>query len=520
MTCSKLFSGDSPELIYEIIKYFQTDFSTLYSCILVNRLWCRLATPILWENPFSIPTRNYNFIEIYLHNSNDDLKTKLNEYKFINNSNTLFNYSKFLKHLNIYKFIFSVERWFGTAIRNLKPENRLSLLQDSDFKRLVHVSLFKIFIENEVNLHTLEIEIFTFHNYKSYYDDIIELILQNPNFIHDAKNLNFYVGSSPGFSYRNDGIECTAIKNRILQIINSHQNLQRILFSYDYFPLYHQSLLSSKYYNCSNSLNTIIFYNVNFRDMINLDKAFEQLNVLESVHIIYCYLNNNFIQQIINLAKPFKLKSLFIESIPQIKLLELLLQNSGDYLENFVAFRINYDSSLEQQLLELIPKYCKNIKFLGLYGFKNQVTYLISNLIENIKQNLNYLSIDVWDEDYGSIILQNLGQDLPSKLEYLSLSLKIEENDFKIFLENSQNIFVNKFLIMQKGNDDILHHIKEFIMKKKRVKYLAFATNNRDLSNLKDEVNEFKLHNIEVRNFSDLYLAIKSYDFIKKIDCL
>jgi hypothetical protein len=43
MTCSKIFSGDIPELTNEIIQYFRNDFSTLHSCILVNRLWCRLA---------------------------------------------------------------------------------------------------------------------------------------------------------------------------------------------------------------------------------------------------------------------------------------------------------------------------------------------------------------------------------------------------------------------------------------------------------------------------------------------
>ena len=80
MACSKIFSGDLPELIYEIIKYFQNDFSTLYTCILVNRLWCRLAIPLLWEDPFSIPTtKNLNFIEIYLHNLNQYDKMQLKE---------------------------------------------------------------------------------------------------------------------------------------------------------------------------------------------------------------------------------------------------------------------------------------------------------------------------------------------------------------------------------------------------------------------------------------------------------
>ncbi|CAB5198253.1 unnamed protein product [Rhizophagus irregularis] len=157
MTCSKIFSGDLPELTYGVIKYFQNDHSTLYSCTLINRLWCRLAIPLLWENPFSSRTGNYNFIEIYLHNITDDIKTELNECKIINNSlpsNTLFNYLKFLKYLNTFKFIISVEKWVETAIKPLNPEYRAS-----DIRKLINISLFKIFIENEVNLHTLEIEI-------------------------------------------------------------------------------------------------------------------------------------------------------------------------------------------------------------------------------------------------------------------------------------------------------------------------------------------------------------------------
>ena len=79
MTCSKLFSGDIPELTNEIIQYFRNDFSTLYSCILVNRLFCRIAIPILWEDPFSMKFPKNYIIEIYLHSLNDEDKTKLNK---------------------------------------------------------------------------------------------------------------------------------------------------------------------------------------------------------------------------------------------------------------------------------------------------------------------------------------------------------------------------------------------------------------------------------------------------------
>ncbi|PKC64191.1 hypothetical protein RhiirA1_462746 [Rhizophagus irregularis] len=452
MSDSNTFLGDLPELSYEIINYLKNDFSTLYSCILVNKLWCRLAIPLLWENPFSNPTRNYSFIEIYLNNLNDDFKTKLNEYEIINISlfskNIMFNYLK-----EIYF------QWLAD-VASINTKSLYNSEQDfKDFRRLVLMSLFKIFIENEVNLDTLEIKTSS-TNYNS---DILELILKNQNFIHNVKNLKLHI---------DDNNDCKIIYNRITQIIHLHQNLKKILIvgANNYTSLY-LSLLLSKDYNCSNTLNTIIFYCVIFKSINNLDKVLEQLNVLESVHIFNCsFLDSNFTQQIINLTKPFKLKSLFhIYETPQIETVQQLLQKSGDYLENFGFI---YNASLNQQLL----KYCKNIKFFYFLINESSFTYQLINLIENIKQSLSCLSIILRNNpsaNYSSFILQNLGQILSSKLDYLSLDLNIKKNDFRVFLENSQYILINKLIIAQSGSDDILHYIKEHIMKEKRVKYLA-----------------------------------------------
>ncbi|GBC00480.1 hypothetical protein RclHR1_38730001 [Rhizophagus clarus] len=358
-------SGDLPELTYEVLKYFQDDFTTLHSCILVNRLWCRLAIPLLWKNPFLISTKNYNFIRIYLRNLKGDLKIKLNEYVKIDDiifpSNTLFNYPSFIKYLNTRKMFSSVFEWLN--VLKLKNRSFIHYFNVPKVEKLVLMSLLQIIIENEVKLHTLDIEVaFKFH-----YSDIVELILKNPNFIHNIKNLKLY--------FVNNISNLT--KNRILQIINLHQNLKKIYLSCDKFPI-DQELLLTENYNCSNTLNTIIFYSVNFNSMDNLYIVFEQLNVLESVHIIYCYpLNTSFIQQIIYLVKPFKLKSLFIDKSSQIdKSLLLLLQKSGGYLENFKCdLGIDYGLS-KQELLESIIKYCKNIKFLDLYDFENEIIHL------------------------------------------------------------------------------------------------------------------------------------------------
>ncbi|PKK59740.1 hypothetical protein RhiirC2_794389 [Rhizophagus irregularis] len=150
------------------------------------------------------------------------------------------------------------------------------------------------------------------------------------------------------------------------------------------------------------------------------------------------------------------------------------------------------------------------IKVFELFGFDNQNIYLLFNLIENIGQNLNYLSIHQISDSFTNnietslIVLQNLGQILPFKLGYLDLNLMIENaSDFEIFLKNSQNTFINRLCIkiMIREGDDILLYIKEYIMKKKRVKHLSFKVNNNDLFFLKDEVKEFELYNIKVQSF-------------------
>ncbi|RGB25314.1 hypothetical protein C1646_771925 [Rhizophagus diaphanus] len=406
MSCSKIFSGNFPELTYEIIKYFQNDFLTLHSCILVNRLWCRLATPLLWENPFSVCTENYdNYIEIYLQYLNDDFKTKLKEYNIINNSllsNTLFNYSSFLKYLNINKLIFSVINWLEAAIGDSDLV--------SDFIRLA--------------------------------SDIC-----NTNFIHNnIRNLNFYIGY-----YKENKL----LNNRILPIIKLHQNLKKVSLDHD--------------------------------------KEREELSELQ-----------------------------------------LLIQKSCDYLENFgYDYGLIYPPGLitgipqgMYQLLDLIVIHCKNIKFLDLDISDNRIYFPVLKLIEDIKHNLNYLSINIYDinRDVNSFIIQRLGEIIPFKLEYLHLYLHyIKAYDFEVFLKSSQDTFIKKLLINNfTEGQDILPSIKTYIMKKRRVKYLAingaffkskFVSD--ELFSLKDEVKEFMLYDIKVQSYHDLMINL--YDYMKEV---
>ncbi|GBB88769.1 hypothetical protein RclHR1_15370002 [Rhizophagus clarus] len=539
MACSKLFSGDIPELINKIIKYLRYDSKTLHSCILVNRLWCRLAIPLLWEDPFLHYKVVPDFIGILLHNLNEDDKTKLNEYIIIHNdlfpSNTLFNYPSFIQNLNTSRIFYSIGKWIKSVtkyfIRNLSDS------QISNFKKLIWRSLFLVLIKNEINLHSLEI-ILNDANEIEFFDEFLELILQNPNFIYNIKNFNFrtYVDTTEDIikflellhfncksisslhfrflSYYNRN-NYSIIEKVLSRIIGSQENLRIISFANSSFPLYHL-LLSLRYLNCSNTLNTIMFYVVSFENITVLSEVFNQLNVLESIHIVYCYhLDSKFIQQIKNIYKPFKLKSLILSRNLGIESIKFLIQLSGNYLENI---GIIGDDRLEQ-ILPLIIKYCSKIKYLNPIELQVQNLYLLFDLIKNITQNLNYLTIGLSsyngydNEHFSSIILLNLGQILPFKLEYLNLRLVFNTNDLKIFLKNSQNTFIKKLLIYNyikyDENENILPYIEEYIMKKKRVKYLAVLENSGNYSF--DKVEVFQLYDIQIIYYYDLIIDPHRY---------
>ena len=67
MASSNINLGYLPEVVDKIVLNLRNDFTTLQSCVLVNRLWCRLAIPLLWEDPFSAETTGNDYIiNIYL----------------------------------------------------------------------------------------------------------------------------------------------------------------------------------------------------------------------------------------------------------------------------------------------------------------------------------------------------------------------------------------------------------------------------------------------------------------------
>src|SRR5260363_360931 len=65
------------ECLFEIFNYLKNYYRFLFSCLLVNRQWCRIVIPILWSEPL-LRCRDGRLIKIYLMSLNDDEKAPLN----------------------------------------------------------------------------------------------------------------------------------------------------------------------------------------------------------------------------------------------------------------------------------------------------------------------------------------------------------------------------------------------------------------------------------------------------------
>ena len=129
MSCSTLFSGDIQEISTQIIQNLRNNINSLYSLALVNRFWCRLVIPLLWEDPFSITHRKnitFHFLDTYFLSLNDHDKNKLKEIKldkFESNlyKTPLFNYPNLIKTLDFRGMRLHAIEWLNSTYNTHFP---------------------------------------------------------------------------------------------------------------------------------------------------------------------------------------------------------------------------------------------------------------------------------------------------------------------------------------------------------------------------------------------------------------
>src|ERR1044071_3946096 len=67
------------DILYLLFEELQSDPKSLFSCLLVNRLWCETVVPILWKNPWRYEDKinyqnNRSLYYIITYYLSDDIK--------------------------------------------------------------------------------------------------------------------------------------------------------------------------------------------------------------------------------------------------------------------------------------------------------------------------------------------------------------------------------------------------------------------------------------------------------------
>src|SRR6266542_4212305 len=97
------------DTLFLIFEELQDDSKSLFSCLMVNRLWCEIVIPILWMNPWNYYGINYSkkgylfaIIAFYL---SDNIKESLTrqgiQLPLTLHKSILFDYLSFCRSINV-----------------------------------------------------------------------------------------------------------------------------------------------------------------------------------------------------------------------------------------------------------------------------------------------------------------------------------------------------------------------------------------------------------------------------------
>ncbi|CAI2162573.1 2177_t:CDS:1 [Funneliformis geosporum] len=567
MASSKLFSGDLPELTYHIIQYLGNDLRSLHSCVLVNRFWCRLTIPKLWEDPFSTSWRvnfNCHFLDIYFLflSFEDKMREKeFGKYKIDHRMNSLsfnplFNYPNFIKTLNTYQLKLHVINWLAflehtsyiiqndnnpylslimtqdKSIANLDLDIKEKSLKSRGMISILCVLLFKLFITKGATLNDLNMTIC--RNVEYYFIEVYTLILKNPNFVSDVENFtltlpntDFPINSSRDEILRSFLSLFTSIKkltlplnfvdnillsNNLTNLIQSQANLSSLTITTSCI------FMPDAFRHCSKNLTILKFHSCYFTDNLSF-RGLKYLTQLKSLHVIECLRLNHVIQPLLDIPTPLKINSLTIScKITTIVLLQLLFQKIGSYLEH-LELSI-YNNIMRGKALESIIENCDKIKFLNLNNLNVIDNPRLFKLITNSSDHLKYLSLKYNNYNLGVNVdsLEGLGQILTGSLEYLNLCLPFNPGNLRSFLNSYRGGGIKKLIIRNKNYNTThgtLNDLKDFV-KTKDLNYLSYRIENEYYDDnvihvLEELVKEILIY-VKMKNYEDLIVKISDFD--------
>ncbi|CAG8619467.1 4413_t:CDS:1 [Racocetra persica] len=475
MTNLYIPSSLTNDCLEEIIQHLVDHRSSLFSCLLVNRLWCKLAIGLLWSRPFEyhINVKRFSMIiQTYisclpiaekqmLKSKNKrilpDIHTKRQFLNIIDKRKSyrlLFNYPKYLRKLDLSNFQNGVKQYLTTV--NIESYQLIAFTVQILLNFLIQSTdiLHHLVINNPIMRLFFDITLFpNLENINQKFSSLskIDLFLQRKDapethqgYIKLVAHLSEYSKNLNQISIVNNFQDCQLeVLRHIFRLIENQRYLEEITiwefqnpstFQWIYTALKTHSR-SLKYLGIKRFRNFNIFL-----DFLKSCKSLKSLEILdffveEGYTPLYTSTNTEEIKlekfsccENYSKSSVFSLTMTIIIRLANKNLRELILGDSTD------------------ELIEEIQHNCPNIIKLSLTLYTTSFETLLP-LLASSKLEFLYLESKYDSSALTPVFMQKLATSLPKTLLHLGMDLGIVNEGLQIFFEEYGNCGVALYTI-------------------------------------------------------------------------
>ncbi|RIA81213.1 hypothetical protein C1645_881731 [Glomus cerebriforme] len=377
------------DVLYLIFKELQNDKKSLCSCLSVNKTWCEIIIPILWNNPWKYlknRSKKLSLLNIIVsHLSKKSRDNLFQRFKILTNSyqRPLFNYISFCKHLNFNEI--------KEIINNIDENSEILIIKNeiinlfiNDNTSFTHLYIPRQF-DYQIHLIPGAKRCFSELQFLSCNTSINDTVLTGlMEICKSIKELDL-------------SIEKDSNNYKIVELIESQKKLLNI------HVLVNRQKSNEPFCEAlENSLikhaNSIQYFKTNKQPITKILLSFVNLKRLE-LDDNFNYMTWNYLE---NLSLPF-LQNLKARGVP-IKVLASLIENTGGYLNEIKIEGIRHDEINNKRIIQAIYQNCPNLKYLKLLFINSNILELEKLLIKcQYLKGLYIIFEDVWVNYYVRI---------------------------------------------------------------------------------------------------------------------
>ncbi|GBB88339.1 hypothetical protein RclHR1_01490020 [Rhizophagus clarus] len=416
------------DILVLIIEDLEDDYSTLFNCLLVNKIWCKTTVPILWKNFLNYAFFKFKYvslIKIFSLYLSEESKILLTEngidfhLPFISKK-PLFNYISFLKSI----VIFDISKVFEVCFYTKLVENQ---------KEIIENIFYNIIFNQCSSIKCLDLS-HEFYEKKYEMVNYIELKDQLSNLVEftctqyiDEKI--FYTLAEICVNIRKLEIRKRNKNNDgLFKLIQAQKQLEYFCYrgrksrtcDWDIFCKEMGEALIKH-------ANTLKHFNTPIRLCIPLITLNSFVN-LETLMLGY---STNYINDLhlIKLPKLQYLKVCYLTKVRE------LIQNTGGFLKRIEIYKPLVEAEEIIKIIRVVYQHCPQLEYFC-FPFVDKV----GDILEELLLNCNYLKKIIMNGYYldGDILLRILIKSTSKKLQHIEINgdWKFSVKELEGFLNN------------------------------------------------------------------------------------